>query len=1035
MAGFPRLSARNGAFFLFFLLQFLFTLAQDEPQCSATKPCAKGCCSKWGFCGYGKDSCAKDVCVNNCDQKAECDPGGFGREFVQIDKCPLNVCCSKSGFCGYTEEFCGQNKIDPPKCSSHTLQRVVGYYEGWSKGRVCNKFMPEQIPLGVYTHLNYAFATIDPETFQVRLASSTEKDIYERLTMLKERDPDLKVLIAIGGWTFNDPGPTETTFSDIARSESNQKAFIKSLVSFLSTYNFDGIDLDWEYPKAKDRSGRDEDFETFPKFLANIKSALKSTGRDELSITLPASYWYLQNFDLGKIEPHVDFFNIMSYDLHGTWDKGNEWVGPYLNAHTNLTEIKEAMNLLWRNKVSPDKVVLGTGFYGRAFTATSPNCLEPGCTYESGAPRQKCSNEISVMLNSEIMEVINRTNASPKLDKEAAVKILTFDSNNWVAYDDEETLKMKADFAREQCLSGLMVWAVSHDVEDGRFSKAIGEAAGRKFTSIPIRGGMTMIEIDSSTSNQTETKHAQCKWTDCGQSCPANWIRVMRKDKGARKNEQMIDGTGCVDGAVHELCCPPEGDMPTCGWYTHNNGKCDQKCPEETFEIGSLNSHCRSNYQSACCTKGSSNTKLYESCSWTDGPKCDDYDCASGLDKVAVSGSGSGGAGCDSRHVDIPVGEYVSQERKYCCKKEDENHKWDDCQVYNNLGPGPSDDEFFCRSGCPSDRVRVALNRFPPRSDNKIPCFRGLKAHCCIPKSSTFTKRESPLDSGLRDVLDTFAESPFCYTSGAWMDTGAAGTAGTGASKRSDSGSHHEHHPRHQHSHTHHPHTKRTLQRRDAALDTIWIKELVRAMLKSTATTNQKAIWDDTIGKKYPNLVWSKLGAYVTKTNKLTTWGVNQLSDLIVCNLSQWNRWVGNDKEDSCSCDTAYCCPGGGTECGSEEVEPLLDRRSFIPREDFYLDENGELDLNDLDERANWRRPGEPRPYNITFPDGTRLTIYSEEGTRWPANHPIWSLAWMPPDGSAGCNTAVPIRGSTSAGVVGTNSKLLPVAFIFAICF
>ncbi|KAM6526029.1 hypothetical protein FSOLCH5_002160 [Fusarium solani] len=914
-----------------------------------------------------------DVCVNNCDQKAECDPGGFGREFVQIDKCPLNVCCSKSGFCGYTEEFCGQNKIDPPKCSSHSLQRVVGYYEGWSKDRICNKFMPEQIPLGVYTHLNYAFATIDPETFQVRLASSTEKDIYERLTMLKERDPDLKVLIAIGGWTFNDPGPTETTFSDIARSEANQKAFIKSLVSFLSTYNFDGIDLDWEYPKAKDRSGRDEDFETFPKFLANIKSALKSTGRDELSITLPASYWYLQNFDLGKIEPHVDFFNIMSYDLHGTWDKPNKWVGPYLNAHTNLTEIKEAMNLLWRNKVSPDKVVLGTGFYGRAFTATSPDCLKPGCTYESGAPRQKCSNEISVMMNSEIMEVISRTNASPKLDKEAAVKILTFDNNNWVAYDDEETLKMKADFAREQCLSGLMVWAVSHDVEDGRFSKAIGEAAGRKFTSIPIRGGMTMIEIDSSTSNQTETKHAQCKWTDCGQSCPANWIRVMRKDSGARKNEQMIDGSRC-EGGVHELCCPPEGDLPTCGWYTHNNGKCDHTCPDGTFEIGSINKYCRSNYQSACCTKGSSNTKLYEPCSWTDGPECDDYNCASGLDKVVLSSMGSGGAACSARHLSVQNGEFDWQERKYCCKQE-ENHKWDDCQIYNNLGPGPSDDETFCRSGCPSDRVRVALDSLPNRPDKRLACMRGAKAQCCIPKSSTFTKRESPEDSELRDVLDSFVESPFCYVVGGFMDTGAAGAAGTGASKRSDSGSHHEH----QHGHAHHPHAKRTLQRRDLQYDTDMIKELVRDLLKSTATSNQKAIWDDTIGKKYPNLVWSKLGAYITKTKKLTTWGVNQLSDLIVCNLSQWNRWVGNDKEEQCPCDTAYCCPGGGEECASEEVEFFLDRRSFTPWEDFYIDEDGEADLSDLDERADRPTPGGSRPYNITFPDGTWITVYSEE--------------------------------------------------------
>jgi hypothetical protein len=157
------------------------------------------------------------------------------------------------------------------------------------------------------------------------------------------------------------------------------------------------------------------------------------------------------------------------------------------------------------------------------------------------------------------------------------------------------------------------------------------------------------------------------------------------------------------------------------------------------------------------------------------------------------------------------------------------------------------------------------------------------------------------------------------------------------------------------------------------------IKELVRDLLKSTATSNQKAIWDDTIGKKYPNLVWSKLGAYITKTKKLTTWGVNQLSDLSVCNLSQWNRWVGNDKEEQCPCDTAYCCPGGGEECASEEVEFFLDRRSFTPWEDFYIDEDGEADLSDLDERADRPTPGGSRPYNITFPDGTWITVYSEE--------------------------------------------------------
>jgi chitinase len=90
-----------------------------------------------------------------------------------------------------------------------------------------------------------------------------------------------------------------TTFSDIAGSAANQHAFFTSLVSFMSTYNFDGVDNDWEYLAADDRSGRPEDYANFPTFIAQLKLALGNTdGRDGLSITIPASYWYLQRFDI-----------------------------------------------------------------------------------------------------------------------------------------------------------------------------------------------------------------------------------------------------------------------------------------------------------------------------------------------------------------------------------------------------------------------------------------------------------------------------------------------------------------------------------------------------------------------------------------------------------------------------------------------------------------------------------------------------------------------------------------------------------------
>lgn len=219
-----------------------------------------------------------------------------------------------------TPEFCGNKKVNRPSCSAtnNPMRRVVGYYEGWATGRACDKFTPSDIPDGVYTHINFAFASIDPSTFRIIPAAKGDVELYRQLIQKKQIDANLKVFIAIGGWAFNDPGPTVTTFSDIARSEANQRTFISSLVSFMNTYGFDGVDIDWEYPVAPDRQGRGEDLENLPKFLNNIKSALKQNGvSNGLSIAIPASYWYLQHFDIVKIAAHVDFFNVMTYDFHG----------------------------------------------------------------------------------------------------------------------------------------------------------------------------------------------------------------------------------------------------------------------------------------------------------------------------------------------------------------------------------------------------------------------------------------------------------------------------------------------------------------------------------------------------------------------------------------------------------------------------------------------------------------------------------------------------------------------------------------------
>lgn len=99
-----------------------------------------------------------------------------------------------------------------------------------------------------------------------------EEDLIKRLLRLKTQDPDPRVFIALGGWSYNHPGPTQTTFSDLAASKDAQKKFFKSLISFLSTYNLDGVDIDWEYPgpdSSVECGGREEDFDNFPTFCVH----------------------------------------------------------------------------------------------------------------------------------------------------------------------------------------------------------------------------------------------------------------------------------------------------------------------------------------------------------------------------------------------------------------------------------------------------------------------------------------------------------------------------------------------------------------------------------------------------------------------------------------------------------------------------------------------------------------------------------------------------------------------------------------------
>ncbi|EHL01782.1 putative endochitinase [Glarea lozoyensis 74030] len=218
-----------------------------------------------------------------------------------------------------------------------------------------------------------------------KVTTNENGPVVGRVSRLKSLYPGLKVVIALGGWVFNDR-PTQTRFSDMASSESNRQAFITSLVAYMRKYALNGVDIgkatqmqiselfnpeiltnaDWEYPVADDRGGIPQDFDNFVTLVSEIRAKFDSIDPGwELTMTLPASYWYLRGFNVKGLVKYVNWFNVMTYDIHGLWDQKNVWTGPFLKGHTNITEIEDGLDLLWRNGITPDKVVMGYGFYGR----------------------------------------------------------------------------------------------------------------------------------------------------------------------------------------------------------------------------------------------------------------------------------------------------------------------------------------------------------------------------------------------------------------------------------------------------------------------------------------------------------------------------------------------------------------------------------------------------------------------------------------------------------------------------------------------
>lgn len=391
----------------------------------------------------------------------------------------------------------------------------VGYFNGGGDvtagpGGDINKLDVRQI-----THLNYSFGLVynneKDETndalkdagklHQIWLSPKVQDDLL-KIPQLRKQNPNLKVLLSVGGWGARG-------FSGAAATKESRAVFIQSAQEIIAKYGLDGIDLDWEYPV----NGAWGLVESQPADRANFTALLKelraALGHKKLlTIAVGANAESPKSWvDVKAIVPSLDYINLMTYDMaYGT---------QYFNS--NLYDSTQWPTVAAADKYSADFVVnnylaaglkasqmnLGIGFYGRVpkravepgIDWSKPDAQKNPVTQPYFGPAQielfkslgvDLSKDTYVKYNDIVAKLINdpQKRFSQHWDDEAKVPWLSVQSVDGKAlfalsYENPRSVAIKADYIKSKGLGGAMFWEYGAD-DQNQLAKQLADSLGIK---------------------------------------------------------------------------------------------------------------------------------------------------------------------------------------------------------------------------------------------------------------------------------------------------------------------------------------------------------------------------------------------------------------------------------------------------------------------------------------------------------------------------------------------------------------------------
>jgi len=337
---------------------------------------------------------------------------------------------------------------------------IVNGYVGGYRGLV----NAEEIDAQKLTHINYAFVNVkDSAAFLTNL--KTDSTNFRLLNGLKKINPDLKIMISIGGWSWSE------NFSDAVLTPTSRKLFAKSSVDIVRQFELDGVDIDWEYPAMRGEEGniyRPEDKQNFTLMFMDIRVELDKLEAEKgrkylLTAAVGGSKSFVNNTEMAEVAKILDYILIMTYDYGGKTVNHHTNLFPSRGMETGSSAHKSVMDFMEAG-VPASKLGLGAAFYGKSREAesTTNNGLNQPLVSGSKAVAGQ-GGGFTKMKN----EFIDKNGYKRHWDKHAKAPFLfNPETKVFITYDDERSIKKKAQYIKKHKLAGIFFWEYFNDPEE-----------------------------------------------------------------------------------------------------------------------------------------------------------------------------------------------------------------------------------------------------------------------------------------------------------------------------------------------------------------------------------------------------------------------------------------------------------------------------------------------------------------------------------------------------------------------------------------